>query len=543
MTRQWDETVDVVVVGSGGAALTAALAASERGASVIVLEKDDVIGGTTGVSGGVLWVPDNRHVRAAGHDDSRDDALAYLSHIGDGQAANPDLVEVFLDRVNEMLDFVERSTPLETQMVPSLPDYYGPILERIPGCKPFSRSIEPKPYPARDELGDEADRIAARSTLLSLGASTTLVEDRLGPDGVDREELARRERDGVRVKGAALVACLMKGLIDREVEVRTESPVDELLLDDDRAVVGVVAAGRRVGARRGVILACGGFEWNADMARTYLGYEVKPISPGTNTGDGHRIAMEAGARMGNMTQYWGQGAMLDPAIVDRHGAPAPQMSVGLGPGSILVNGAGERFMHGGFTYNDFPKVFGQFDQRRPGFPNLPHGWVVFGPSVKNGRDILTMKAGEPAPDWLVQAPTVEELASRIGVDAATLARTIETYNGYVDAGVDPEWGDPSQTHVMTGYNNTLGRVEGPPYYAIEQWPATLGTCGGCRVDADGQVLGYRSARVEGLYAAGNTSATVLGGAYVGGGTPIASGMTFGYLAGCHSAGRPGRDIG
>ena len=539
----WDEVVDVVVVGSGGAALTAALVASDQGSSVLVVEKDDVIGGTTGVSGGVLWVPNNRHLAPAGLDDSRDDAIEYLTRIADGRAMDPSLIEVFVDQVTEMLDYVEEHTALETQPVPSLPDYYGPIIERIPGCKPFSRSVEPKPYSAREELGAEADRIAARSTLLSLGAATTLVEDRLGPGGVDVDEIARREREGVRVKGAALVACLLKALVDRGVEVRTEAPAEELIVDAQRAVIGLVAGQRRIGARKGVVLACGGFEWNPDMVLGYIGYEVKPISPGGNTGDGHRIAMEVGAQMGNMTNYWGQGAMLDPAIVDRHGDPAPQMAVGLGPGSILVNQAGERFMHGGFTYNDFPKAFGQFDQRSPGVPNRPPGWVVFGPSVKEGRNILTMRPGEPAPPWLIQAATIGELADRIGVDAAVLEQTITTYNGHVENGFDPEWGDPTQTHVATGYNNTLAPVVGAPYYAIQQWPGSLGTCGGCRIDANGQVLGHRTDRVEGLYAAGNTSAAVLGGAYVGGGTPIASGMTFGYLAGRHVGSRAVRDIG
>ena len=136
-----------------------------------------------------------------------------------------------------------------------------------------------------------------------------------------------------------------------------------------------------------------------------------------------------------------------------------------------------------------------------------------------------------------------ELAERIGVDPATLEATVATYNRYVDDGVDPEWGNPDQTSVQSGYDHTLRRVDGPPYYAIQQWPATLGTNGGCRLNANAQVLGNRRDVIGGLYAAGNTSATVLGGAYVGGGTPIASGATFGYIAGRHAAAAVPRDIG
>ena len=529
--RGWDETVDVVVVGSGGAALTAAVLAADEGAWVLVVEKADVIGGTTGVSGGVMWVPNNHHLAANGLDDSREDALAYINRIADGRAANPELIEVFVDTVPEMLEYLEKHTPLETQPVVNLHDYYGAIIDRIPGCKPFSRSVEPVPFEARSVLGDQADRIAARSTLLSLGASTTLVEDLAG-GVVDLDELARRERAGVRVKGAALVACLFAALIERGVEVRTECPAEELVVNAQRAVVGLRAGGRMIGARKGVVLACGGFEWNADMVRAYLGYEVKPISPGHNTGDGHRIAMEAGAVMGNMTSYWGQGAMFDPSITDASGNPAPQMMMGLGAGSIIVNQLGERFMHGGYTYNDFPKAFGQFDQRYAGIRNKPPAWVIFGQAVKDRQNILTIKREDPAPDWVVRAATIRELAEQIGVPADTLEDTVARYNRYVAEGTDPEWGAAVTEPVGDG-----------PYYAIQQWPATLGTNGGCRIDANGQVLGYRTERIEGLYAAGNTSATVLGGAYLGGGTPIASGMTFGYLAGRHVATRPTRDIG
>ena len=532
--ERWDEQFDVVVVGSGGAAMTAALMASDAGAEVLVLEKDTVVGGTTGVSGGVLWVPNNHHLAEAGLEDSREDALAYIRRISDGRDLDPDLIEVFVDTAPEVLEYLEAKTPLRTQLVTNLPDYYGAILDRIPGCKPFSRSVEPLPFAAREELGDWADKLAARSTLLSLGASTTLVEDLAAMGGVSAnlEELARREREGIRVKGAALIGCLLKALLDRSVDVRTSFPAHELVVDDARGVIGIHAGDRMIGARQGVVLACGGFEWNRDMVLGYLGYDVRPLSPGGNTGDGHLMAMEAGALMGNMGSYWGQGAMYDPMITRPDGSPAAQMMMGLGPGSIIVNQHGERFMHGGYTYNDFPKPFGAFDQRHAGLRDKPPGWVVFGSSVKERGPILTMKPGEPAPDWLPRADTVRGLAERIGVDPDALAATVERFNTYAARGEDPDWDTPG-----------VAPVEGPPFYAIQQWPASLGTNGGCRLNADGQVLGYRQDVVPGLYAAGNTSAAVLGGAYVGGGTPIASGATFGYLAGRHVAAQPRRDLG
>jgi succinate dehydrogenase/fumarate reductase flavoprotein subunit len=485
----------------------------------------------------VLWIPNNDHLADAGLEDSREAALSYLRRIADGRALDESLLEVFVDTAPEVLRYLESKTPLRMQLVTNLPDYYMAIRDRIPGCQPFSRSVEPVPYPAREELGDWADRIATRSTLLSLGASTTLVEDLAAMGGVtaNRDELARREREGVRVKGAALVACLLKGLLDRGVDLRLSSPATELVVDDQGSVVGLQAApadgARLLGARKGVILACGGFEWNRDMVLGYLGYDVQPLSPGGNTGDGHLMAMEAGALMGNMWGYWGQGAMFDPTITLPDGRPAAQMMTGLGPGSIIVNRHGQRFMHGGHTYNDFPKPFGNFDQDYPGYPNTPPAWVVFGASVKERQPILTMRPGQPAPEWLARGATVRELAERIGLDPDVLERTVARFNEHAAQGQDPDWNSPLSQPV-----------EGPPFYAIEQWPASLGTNGGCRIDADGRVLGHRRAVIDGLYAAGNTSAAALGGAYVGGGTPIGSGATFGYLAGRHAGSAPARRI-
>jgi succinate dehydrogenase/fumarate reductase flavoprotein subunit len=523
----WDETTDVVVVGSGGAALSAALTAAVDGARVVVVEKADVLGGTTGVSGGVLWVPCNHHLAADGLDDSVDDALAYVTTIADGRAYDDDLMRVFVETAPRVLEFLEEHSPLRTHRVVNLIDYYAAIIDRIPGCKPFSRSVEPLPYPARAELGDEwADRIAARSTLLSLGASTTLNEDLAGGLTVHADELARREREGVRAKGAALVACLLRGVLDHGGDVRVSSPVDDLVTDGSGAVVGVRLGTSFIRAERAVILACGGFEWNPSMVRAFLGYDVKPLSPGGNTGDGHRMAMAVGAQLGMMDSYWGQGAAFDPAITDADGRPAAQMMTGLGPGSIVVNGRGRRFMSGGYTYNDFPKPFGNFDQDVPGLGNRPPGWVIFGSTVKERQPILTMRPGEAAPPWLPQASSIAELADRIGIDAAELEKTVAAYNDGATRGVDEQFATANPQPV-----------EGPVFYAIEQWPASLGTNGGCQVNAHGQVVRYDGEPIPGLYAAGNTSATVLGGAYVGGGTPIALGATFGHLAARHAASR------
>ena len=206
-------------------------------------------------------------------------------------------------------------------------------------------------------------------------------------------ELARREREVWRAKGGGLIAPLLKGLVDEGAEVRTSAPAVKLVTDSDGAVVGVVVNGpdgaRRLGARRGVVLACGGFEWNPELVKTFIGYEVKPMTPWSNTGDGHLMAMEVGAKLGAMWSFFSYGVVYELWEKGRDGNPLPQMIMGLGPGSIIVNQHGKRFMHGGYTYNDFSAPFGFFDQRNPGFTNKAPAWNIFGAAI--------LEQGTPAP--------------------------------------------------------------------------------------------------------------------------------------------------
>lgn len=549
-TGEWDEIVDVVVVGSGGGALTAALLAAHNGASVVVVEKDEYIGGTTAVSGGDMWIPNNHHIA---DQDSRQDAIDYVTRLSDGRASDPSLIEVYVDTAPEALLYLEEHTGYRSEPHLRLDDYYSVIGDRIPGVRPFPRSVSVMPYPAKAELGELADRINRGPWIPPREIS--FPEARRGDVGP--EELERRRREGWLAKGGGLIAPLLKALVDEGVEVRTSTPAVGLVTDGGTSVVGaVVESGgvrRRIGARKGVVLACGGFEWNAEMVKTYIGYEVKPISPWSNTGDGHLMAMEVGAKMGSMTTFFSYGAIHDPWEKGRDGNPLPQMLMGLGPGSIIVNGHGERFMHGGYTYNDFSHPFGFYDQRLPGFPNKPPAWVIFG-SEHLEQGVLGAKPGiamsftgpdgQEPPEWVATADSIRELAEKIGIDDDALQATVDRYNTYAEKGEDPDWGDPLQTHVLTGPSTVEHRpVVGPRYGAIQQWPGTIGTNGGCRIDADARVLGNRSPVVDGLYAAGNVSASVLGATYPGGGGCVGPSVTMGYRAGRHVGARAARDIG
>ena len=528
-TPTWDRVVDVVVVGTGAGAMAAATLAADGGADVVVLEKDAVVGGTTGVSGGVMWIPNNHHMADAGVADSRDEARAYIHHLADGRAPDPSLIDVFVDTAPEMLAYLEAKTPLRMQTVQNFPDYYFGF--DIPGKKAGARSVEPVPFPVRGELPRWADRIAARTTLLSLGAKTTLTEDLGG--GVDKDELLRREREDVRVKGAAYVGALLKGLVDRGVDVFTETPARELVVVDG-AVIGLrgeqAGAPLLLGARRAVILACGGFEWNAEMVRAFLGYDVTPLSVGTNVGDGHVMGMEAGAKLGNMTGYWGQAAMFDPAVT-RDGQVVGQMTTAGIPGAIVVNGDGRRFMNESVTYHDWPKAFGNYDANRPGLANGQPAWWIFDEGLRRAAPVLSVAPDAPTPGWIHHAATVRELAGSIGVDPDALDATVTAFNAGAADGEDPVF-----------HRSGVRPLEGP-FYATEIRPGTLGTSGGLRIDADARVLAYRGGVVDGLYAAGNTSASVFGPTYPSGGGPIAASATFGFIAGRHAASRPARDIG
>lgn len=541
MTIEWDQIVDVVIVGSGGAALTAATLAHDHGAEVLVVEKADMLGGTTAVSGGGVWLPGNHKMAEAGIDDSREDALAYIRRVAAGSEPDPDLLEVFVDTAPEMLRYLEDHTPLSTHISP-LPDYYWPW--NIPGQRAVpARCVEADPYPVRTELPDWADRLVSRGTLMSLGTATTLTEDLLPPTPELAAELERREREDIRPKGAALVARLFKGLLERGVDTWMDAPARELVTNDAGDVIGLVVerAGRsvRVGARKGVVLACGGFEWNPELVRAHIGYDVKPLSPPNNVGDGLTMAADVGAHLTNLNSYWGTPVMFDPEI-SRDGELVPQFEWGRGaPASIVVNGKGKRFANEALPYNDFPKAFGTYDPDAVEFPNAAPAFNVFDRTVRDGQRILSMMPGAPDPDWVHRADTVAELAEQIGVEPAALEATIDRYNEHARNGEDPDFRRHERGLMSPGH---VAPIEHPPFYAVEMYPGTLGTNGGPQIDADGRVRHRGGGFVDGLYAAGNTAANVFGWAYPSGGGTLGNGMVFGYRAGRHAGARTARTI-
>jgi succinate dehydrogenase/fumarate reductase flavoprotein subunit len=513
---------------------------ADGGADVLLVERANMIGGTTGVSGGMPWIPMNRHMREVDVVDSRDDALTYLRRLTLGREPDPELLEVYVDTGAEMLDYLEEHTPLRMSAPPVFSDYYADL----PGGKPCGRSIEPLPFAAA-ELGEWADRLRTspympRITMEEGGRFYAYGE----PPDVDL--VAKRLQEDIRVAGAALVAALFKGLLDRGVDVVTGTRARSLVVSDG-AVVGVRCGDLAFGARRGVILACGGFEWNRDMVRAFIGHDIEPLSPRGNEGDGHVMAMAVGAELANMTSYWGQPAFLDPGVT-YEGELVLQFSTGRSmPHTIMVNRHGRRFVNEGVAYQDLPRAFTQFDPVRIDYPNQAPVWMIFDDQFKQSNVLLSLYPGQPAPDWVVQGRTIGELAERLQVDPRALEQTVKRFNDNAARGEDPEFGRGTvwfEAFMAGGPTpeRCLGPVETPPFHAIPVYDGALGTSGGPRIDGHARVRRWGGDVIPGLYAAGNAAACVFGPAYPGGGATLGPAMTFGYLAGRHVGAEASRSL-
>ncbi|HZC52539.1 MAG TPA: FAD-dependent oxidoreductase, partial [Mycobacterium sp.] len=510
----WDSEVDVVVLGSGGAGLTAALSAASAGASVAVFEKAPTVGGTTAVSGGIVWIP--AHNRSPDGELTVADALRYLRAQSHGSMDDA-LVETFVRTGAAMLDFVEAHSGLRFEIATGFPDYQP----ELPGGQPAGgRSLSATPFDLA-QLGEWATQIT------SFPADWSNV-------GFDAETRARlhaaidERTSHLCVAGTALIAGLLKGLLDIGVTPQVNARAEQLL-GEGGEVTGVRVAlpggGLRVRARRGVILGTGGFEWDPVLAQAFLrGPMHGAVSPPNNTGDGLRMAMAHGADLGNMGEAWWVPIVRIPGdTID--GKPRSR-SVRLErtrPRSIMVNAAGRRFVNEACDYNSMAGAFHYLDPRG-GYVN-DRGWIVFDSVHLQRYGFLGVAPGQPVPDWFCESADLAELADKTGIDAVGLARTVQEWNRHVAAGTDPDfgrgssaydgyWGDDSATTLA---GKTLGPIDTAPYYAVPVCMGSMGTKGGPRTDPDGRVLHVSGEPITGLFAAGNAMAGATGRAYGGAG--------------------------
>ena len=523
---------DVVVVGSGGAGLAAALAASSAGADAVIHERGTRIGGSTSLSGGQLWIPNNRCQKRKGVRDSEAMATKYLTRLARGRV-DPSMIESFVRHSPKALDFVVRNTPLRLALRDHLPDYHPEWEGGLSG----GRTIDPGLFDG-ETLGPEYPTILHNPQYhLPGGLHTTSLEFEILMRGEKIPGLKDR-KPGMLALGEALVGGLRKGLIDAGGPLFLNCRAARLIKDGGR-VAGVEVrtpkGKKRVRAKRGVILAAGGFDWNLEMKKTYLSAPSEN-SAGclTDTGDGIAMGVGAGAATSLMDEAWWFTLILKPG--ERRGwLSTSERTL---PGSIMVNTKGKRFANEAQNYVDLTRGMLAHNPATYEFENVP-AYLIFDSGYLMKYPVAKDR-GEAAKKWLVRGESIAELAKKLGLDVPTLLRTVDDFNRNALAGKDPEfhrgesaydrhWGDPAAP------NPTLGPLREPPYYGVRMLAGDIGTKGGIATGAFGSALDGEGKTIPGLYAVGNNAASVMGPGYAGSGATLGPCITFGYLAGLHCA--------
>jgi 3-oxosteroid 1-dehydrogenase len=538
---------DVIVVGSGAAGMTAALTAAHHGLRTVLIEKAPTFGGSTARSGGGVWIPNNDVLLAEGVPDTPEQARDYLKHIT-GDVVDDDLRAAFLDNGPAMLRFVLANTPLRLRWVTDYSDYYP----EAPGGLPSGRSLEPRPLDAAI-LGDDLARLTPPYLRAPTGMAVTQADFRWlnlvarHPRGLlrsarvaGRRVLSLLMRRRLLVMGQALSAGLRAGLSKLDVPVLLETPLTDLVAEDDRVVgVEILRDGKpaTIRARRGVLLASGGFEHNERMRKEYqqapIGTEWT-VGAVENTGDGIEAGMRLGAAVALMDDAWWGPSILLPR------GPYFCLAERSLPGSVMVNQRGERFTNEAAPYVD--AVHAMYET------NSVPAWLIADQTYRNRYIFAGLGPRQPFPGrWykfgaVRRAQTLEKLAEEIEVPADALRDTVERFNGHADSGVDSDFhrGDSAYDRYYGDPRNrpnpNLAALRRAPFYAIRIVPGDLGTKGGLRTDTTARVLREDGSVIEGLYAAGNASAPVMGRTYAGPGATLGPAMVFAYLAALDMAG-------
>jgi 3-oxosteroid 1-dehydrogenase len=546
MTTPLPERVDVVVVGAGGAGMTAALAARSRGLETVLIEKSSYFGGSTARSGGGVWIPNNYALKSAGQADDPELSRTYLDAIV-GDVVPKERRDTYLDRGPEVLDFLRDRTPLRFTWVPQYADYHP----EAPGGRAAGRSCEPIPMDARF-LGDELDRLHPQYTKAPANLIVTQADFRKislglrtprGPVTMAKIFLRRiyallRGRR-MYAMGNAIVIGLRKGLIDASVPVHYDTELVDLVIEDGRvAGVRVRHDGeeRVVRAARGVILGSGGFERNLEMREKY---QPQPTSVDWTTGSqfntsaGILAGIAAGAQTDLMDDSWWGPTIPLPS------GPWFALAERNLPGSIIVNQAGRRYMNEALPYVE--AVHAMYDGEATGVGHVP-SWMVIDQRYRNRYIFAGLFPRQPFPGrWykigtIKKAASIEALAAEIEVPAEALRETVDRFNGFARTGVDEDFRrgesayDQYYSDPTVKPNPSLHTIDHGPFYAVKIVPGDLGTKGGLVTDARARVLRADGSVIPGLYAAGNCSAAVMGRTYAGPGATIGPALTFGYLA-------------
>jgi len=547
-----DHECDVLVVGSGGGGMTAALVAAQAGLDTLIIEKTEYFGGTTALSGGGLWIPNNVLLQRDGLEDSMEKARLYMSHTV-GDRVPQVRQDAYLENAPEMVKYLLANSQVRFQRSKHYTDYYP---ER-PGGTVDGRSIEPVPFDGR-KLGPDLQTMRPPTIIAPAGLDFTSTEyNHVGMVMTTWRGKRTAVKVGIRTifnlltgvkfmtRGQALVARLRLSLKDANVPIWLNTSLKELLFEDG-AVVGIVAEqdGKvlHIRVRKGVVLAAGGFAHNPDMRhefhRSPFQHEWSSAIAG-DTGDAIQLGIAAGASTDLLDDAWWGPTSMTPS-----NGPFFHVAERSYPGGIMVNSAGKRFTNESASYTDV--VHAMYEKHTDAVRHVPATFIL--DSRYRSKFILgTLFPGQPIPkQWLdsgyiKKADTLEDLATQCGVDPKGLVETVERFNRFARTGVDEDfgrgasaydryYGDPSNTP-----NPCLAPIDKPPFYAVEFVAGDLGTKGGLVTDEYARVLRNDGTVLPGLYAIGNTSASVMGNSYPGAGSTIGPAMTFGYVAAKHLA--------
>lgn len=539
-------SVDVVVVGAGGAGMTAALAAEKRGLETVLIEKSSFFGGSTARSGGGVWIPNNSALRKAGQGDDPELSRTYLDSIV-GDVVPKERRDTYLERGPEVLDFIHEHTPVRFTWVPQYSDYHP----EAPGGRAAGRSCEPVPMDARF-LGDELERLHPQYTKAPANMIVTQADFRKislglrtvrGPVTMAKIFLRRMVAMVLGRKmfamGNAIAIGLRKGLMDAGVPVHYDTELTDLVIEDGRVVgVRVQHDGQEsvVRAHRGVILGSGGFERNLEMREKY---QPQPTSvdwtTGSqfNTGGGILAGIAAGAQTDLMDDSWWGPTIPLPS------GPWFALAERNLPGSIIVNQAGRRYMNEALPYVE--AVHAMYDGEATGVGHVP-SWMIVDQRYRNRYIFAGLFPRQPFPGrWykigtIRKASSIEGLAAEIEVPPEELRATVDRFNGFARSGIDEDFHrgesayDQYYSDPTVKPNPSLHTIDQGPFYAVKIVPGDLGTKGGLVTDERSRVLRADGSAIPGLYAAGNCSAAVMGHTYAGPGATIGPALTFGYLA-------------
>ncbi|MEN5034822.1 FAD-binding protein [Pseudomonas sp. TWI929] len=555
---------DVIVVGSGAGAMTSAVFLADQGFSVLVLEKSDKFGGTSAISGGGIWIPNNHYFARQGGNDSIEQARRYLDAAA-GDQVDPARLQAYLDNAPKMIEALTRCSRVRYAVAAKYPDYYP----HLPGALPGGRTLDPELFDS-SLLGAELDNLRkpSPSTLLmgriawtardahkamARGFGWRLLILRLMLRYKLDFKWRRKSRfDRRAALGSSLVCSLRRSLMDRNIPLWLNSDFRELIVAHGRVSgVRICRDGRDIDlqARHGVILASGGFEQNQALREQYLPKPTRmawsATPPGNNTGAALQAGLAQGAATALMDWAWWAPTIAVPGEDKPRGIFAERAF----PGAIVVNGQGQRFVNEAAPYLEFVDAMHR-DNARTGGRSVP-AWVIFDAHFRFNYAMGPLMPAQVMPDSRLRkewhetlywkADTLEALAGKIGIDAQGLASTVGKVNDYAHSGIDQDFGRGG--NVFDRYygdcnikpNPCLAALRKGPYYAMRLDAGDIGTKGGLLTNAQAQVVREDGSPIAGLYAIGNCSASVMGTSYPGAGGTLGPAMTFAYVAANHLA--------